>query len=262
MSDSERWTEGKVFDALSRLWPSPAHVRLCSVRNGTGYSRKQARTADGVVFSTWPSRGLWMAGVEIKVSRADWRRELANAEKSAEIQQYCNYWWVAAPAGVVPIGELPETWGLVEVGAKSASVTKQAPRLEAKPPDILMVCAIFRSIDGKMTPTATVDELVRRAREEAEKAAKEAKKTPRDYELERLKECVAKFEKASGVTIAHQWDAGKIGEAVALVRRHGASTILSRMRQDAKWAKEQAEEVLSRLAAIGSGDVDDSEEAA
>lgn len=243
-ANTDTWTEAKVFDALRHVFPSPAHVRIPSVRNGTGYSRKRTRTADGLVFSTWPSRGLWMAGVEIKVSRSDWKRELADASKADEIQQYCNHWYVAAPAGVVPVNEVPQTWGLIEVKGASAEIVKAAPALTAKAPDLLLLCAIFRAMEGKVVCAGVVADRIR----EATDAAIEAKREADDYEFKRLKEVVAEFSAASGVTLnAGTWQSGSIGKAVKFVKEHGADNILNRMRRDAEHVRNMADELLAKL---------------
>lgn len=58
-------------------------------------------------------------GFEIKVSRADWLRELkTHGAKSALWRTYCHYWWIVVPdASIVQPGELPDGWGLL-VGRK------------------------------------------------------------------------------------------------------------------------------------------------
>lgn len=117
---------------------------LYEVKNGTGWQR-QDRFADALVVSCWPSRGIHFAGIEVKVDRSDWRRELDNPRKSAEIQRWCDYWWVAAPEGVVEIGEVPETWGLTVVSGKKVTTAKQAPKLEAEAPTPTFVASILRN---------------------------------------------------------------------------------------------------------------------
>lgn len=135
-----------VLAALERgpLRRGPQHAWLYEVRNGTGYTRKP-RTADALVFSCWPSRGIWLAGVEVKVNRGDWLRELDDPAKSESVQRYCDYWWVAAPTGVVEIAEVPETWGYYEVAGGKVHQRRAAPRLEAQPLDRPMLASLFRN---------------------------------------------------------------------------------------------------------------------
>jgi hypothetical protein len=225
------WNEGKVFSRLAAVFPSPAFTLLPQVRNGTGYSRNRTRTADAIAVSTWPSRGLYFAGVEIKVSRSDWRKELASPDKAAELQKYCRYWYVAAPEGVVPLGEVPETWGCIEVG-RSAAIVKPAPELPAVPPDMLLVCSIMRTLAEVTVPACDVAERIN----EATAKAKEAFEKRRSYDVDRLRQSVAMFEAASGVSLTDTWEAGDIGAAVKFVRETGvlkARAVIERLRNEA-----------------------------
>lgn len=143
-------TAHQIQTALRQHWPSGAYAVLEEVRSRTGYGGAE-RYADALVCSCWPSRGLWLAGVEIKVSRSDWQREISSPTKSAEIQRWCKYWWVAAPKGLVRDGELPETWGLLEhcpeARSKNKMVVKvQAPAMEHEPPSMAFVAAILRNV--------------------------------------------------------------------------------------------------------------------
>ncbi len=208
---TERWTEPKVFEAIRKVFPPPAFVLLPQVRNGTGYERSP-RTADAVAISTWPSRGLYLAGIEIKVTLSDWRRELANAQKAHDIAKYCRYWYVAAPAGVIPVGEVPETWGLVECNGKSVKIVKPAVKVEPQPIDILLLASILRAAAADSVPRHHVA-----AQISAEvKARVEAVQKTADYDLERMRNKIAQFEEASGVKLGN-WQEKQIGEAVKMV---------------------------------------------
>lgn len=215
----ERISSGQVIDALRKgPFQEPAHKWLYEVRNGTGYS-KQERYADGLVVSVWPSRGIWFAGVEVKVSRSDWKRELADPGKSAAIQKYCDYWWVAAAEGIVELAELPETWGLLTVSAKGKVTTvREAPKLTPEPLDQLFVASILRNQADmlKAARQAGFDEGTVKAREQydvdavtslrgevvaAQRAKDQAESqhtfTKRD--LDELRETVKAFEREAGL---------------------------------------------------------------
>jgi hypothetical protein len=211
------WTEAAVYERLRHVFPGPAYVRLPQVRNGTGCGRSQTRTADAVIASVWPSRGLWLAGVEIKVSRADWKKELAHAEKSVGIQKYCKHWYVAAPAGVVPVAEVPDAWGLIEVKANTASIEKASPQLEAVPVDLLLVCSILRTVSECTVSTDSVKEQV----SERVESARKTWEAQAGHEMEHLQKAVREFEAASGIEISSRWYNREIGEAVAFVRKTG-----------------------------------------
>lgn len=217
-----------VLDRLEEAtFSAPAHVVLREVRNGTGYARS-ARTADALVVSCWPSRGIWFAGLEVKVSRGDWLRELRDPEKSADIQKYCSYWWLAAPPGVVELAEVPERWGFVEVGAK-ARVLKQAPKLKAKALEPAFVASILRNRDKVERTIRARIEQEAKSKAEVEIVGTDVAALQRQLEemtrsFERVtKACEAErqtrwtFEKAAGFKI-DGWAAGEVGAAVALVR--------------------------------------------
>ncbi len=131
-----------VQAAIEKLWKPPAFSWLKEVSNGTG--ARARRWADAVAVSIWPSRGLYAMGIEIKVHRSDWLRELEQPSKSDPVQKYCRHWWVATPPGIVAAGELPATWGLVEVAGGKAKVIVDAPELTPEPLTWEFTCAILR----------------------------------------------------------------------------------------------------------------------
>jgi hypothetical protein len=157
---SIRWTESRVFEQLKHIFPSPAYVRLPQVRNGTGYARSTTRTADAIIVSAWPSRGLWMAGVEIKVTRSDWKKELAHPDKADGIQRYCHHWYVACPKGLIDEAMVPKTWGLIEVNGTTAEIARQAPELTPRPVDLLLVCSILRAAQDVMVSKDLVERMI------------------------------------------------------------------------------------------------------
>lgn len=233
------WTEHEVYDRLRHVFPPPAYVSIPQVRNGTGYARRQTRTCDALIASVYPSRGLYFTGFEIKVSRGDWKKELAHAEKSVELQRFCKYWYVAAPVGVVPVAEIPETWGLVEVQAATASIVKPAPILEWQQPGLLFVCAVLRAAIECTVPTGVVDARV----SEAIAKATDAAEKHRDWRQRELQQAVDNFEKASGLKISDRWEAGDIGKACAFTMETG----LLRATEVAKDLRKRAAAIVENL---------------
>lgn len=78
------------------------------------------RRADAVYMGLWDSRGAGRIEVcELKVSRADFRRELDKPEKAEAWWPYCNVFWIVAPSvDVAPPEELPDGWGLMVPGGR------------------------------------------------------------------------------------------------------------------------------------------------
>lgn len=225
----QQWNEQLVYRMLAKAYPSPAYVMMPQVRNGTGYARKRTRTADALAASVWPSRGLYLTGFEIKVSRGDWRKELADPQKAADMQQYCRYWYVVAPDGVVDVGEVPDNWGLIVVNSTSVKNAKAAPALEHKQPDMLLLCSVLRASTETMVPRSEVESMVEDKLDTHVKSMNQSS-VRRIQELERQ---IREFEEASGVTLGSAWEAGNIGAAVKFVRESGvmgARSIVERLR--------------------------------
>lgn len=115
------------------------------VRSHAGFDAR--RTADFIAMDLWPSKGLALHGHEIKVSRADWLRELKDPSKAAEFTPYVNHWWVVIPdAAMVRAGELPGDWGLLAMRSGRLTVIRKAPRLEALPLPPTRLAALLRAV--------------------------------------------------------------------------------------------------------------------
>jgi hypothetical protein len=137
-----------IYKALQGQWNPGSHAWLANVRNSTGYTRRETY-ADAICVSCWPSRGIWIAGIEIKVHRSDWLRELKKPAKAEGIFNQVDYWWVAAPAGIVKVEELPKPWGLIECTGKGTKNIVQAPVLEHEPFDVSFLASVLRNQAGR-----------------------------------------------------------------------------------------------------------------
>ena len=106
-------TAAEIKALIRAKYPVREWALAFEVSNGTGSEAR--RHADAVAMNLWPSRGLAIHGFEFKVYRNDWLRELQNPAKAEPVAQYCDYWWLVTGPGIVKDGELPDTWGLMEV---------------------------------------------------------------------------------------------------------------------------------------------------
>lgn len=133
-----------------------SHTCLEQVRNQTGYATKE-RTADLIAFGCWPSQGLEIHGVEVKVNRSDWLKELKDGSKAEAVARYCDRWWIAVgDPEIVKAGELPRGWGLlVPKGDDSMRAKKKAPpQEEVVPLDRPFVASVMRSARKEVQPGA------------------------------------------------------------------------------------------------------------
>lgn len=114
-----------------------SHVLISEARSGAGHAGNDGRL-DLVAVGCWQSVGLIVQGHEVKVSRSDWLRELKNPKKTERFMRYCHRFWLVVPApwkDIVHDGELPESWGLLEVKNGMAKVVRgrTAPKLDPEP---------------------------------------------------------------------------------------------------------------------------------
>lgn len=114
------------------------------VSAGTG--RHAARRVDAVVMDLWPSRGLILHAIEIKVSRSDFKREIKDGAKAEEIAQHCDLFSIAAPVGLLKEEEVPAAWGLIEIGGEIVVKFAKRPAVtKARPVDRLFMASMLRA---------------------------------------------------------------------------------------------------------------------
>lgn len=116
---------GNLLALLRARHPLPRWAFFAELRNGTGF--RQSRTIDAMAFDTWPSGHGRRVAYEIKVSRSDYLKELADPDKRKWVEECCQETWFVMPAGLVKPTEIPESWGLLEASAKQLRSKKIAP---------------------------------------------------------------------------------------------------------------------------------------
>lgn len=222
-------TEGAMILALREHFPSPEYALLPQVRNGTGYERS-VRTADAIVMGLWPSRGVYLHGIEIKVSRSDWTKEKRNPEKAEEIARFCDFWSVAAGSeSLVLDGELPSDWGLLVPNCNGKLRVKVTPKKRDSPTPITRLflasllrktteaSAVFTDIDAEIKKR--VDSELAQAKAQALRDAESKVKLQLDGAA-KLRANILAFEEASGITLDRysEYFNRQIGEAVKALR--------------------------------------------
>lgn len=242
-----------VHSALARRFPSPEWATFFEVRDDAGF--KARRSADVVAMNTWPSRGLAIHGVEVKVERSDWLREKKDPAKSASIQRFCDYWWLAvADDKVAKVEEVPETWGLLVLRGKSLVSVKAAPKLEAAPLERGFIASILRHASDGVVPKSEVDEMVAERvakRLESERSMGRGDAEADKVALRELRQQVAAFERASGIRIGSPYEYGdmrdptKLGAAVRLLLDRQSGLNPDRL----TYARNQVEDLLRDLTA-------------
>lgn len=127
---------------------SLSHVVVEEVAPGTGFSAAQ-RWADVLVLSVWPSSGLTLDGFEIKASRADLKKELADPAKSEALARYCDSWTLVAWDDAVLVDGIPEGWGIITTAdgshGRELVQKRKAAKRTPEPWPRSFVCSLVRN---------------------------------------------------------------------------------------------------------------------
>jgi hypothetical protein len=91
-------------------------IAIREARSGASFAGN-TRQCDYLAINTWQGRGMQVVGHEIKVSKADWQKELDNPDKAEMFARYCRRWWVVMPSvlAIKVRDEVPPAWGLISV---------------------------------------------------------------------------------------------------------------------------------------------------
>lgn len=135
--------------------------------------------ADAVLLHLWPSDGLALWGFEIKASRTDWKKELANPKKSEKIARFCDRWIVVAPKGLVRDGELPAAWGLWTFDPET-DLVHQAVAGETRSPSKYLHRGFFASLIRRTAPTMPSASYLAQVANEALRAARKERQAQLD----------------------------------------------------------------------------------
>lgn len=220
----------QIWPLLRKRYPSSGYAVLEEVRDAAGFSA--SRSADGVIMSLWPSRGLEVMGIEVKISRGDWLRELKNPKKAEAIFKYCDRWWlVTGDDTIAKKEEIPSTWGWMAVRGSRMVTMVEAPKLTPEPISRNFLATMLKRATQDMIHPADVEN---RIKESAETRSAQAL---RNFEREReehndLLKAVREFEQQSGLKISGSRyeliskNTGKVVKALLEARHHRVITAL------------------------------------
>lgn len=218
-----------VLDALCRSLEGQGYVVVREVMVGSQRNRTERR-ADAIAVQLYESRGVHLHAFEVKVSRADWMRELREPAKADPIATGCRYYTIIAPQGVVDPLEVPLAWGLWQVRAADGKVMRTRagqPNEDARFDVSTMARILRRAYDAILAPGAdALKAAEQKGWKEGHEAGKRDAARPEgeDYRerYNELVEAVTAFQQASGVDLGARWypnptKARRTGEAVRLL---------------------------------------------
>lgn len=118
-----------VIAGLRHHFAAPEYRLLTEVRSENGIPESW-RQADAIAVRVQGDGSLELDFVEVKCSRADWKIDRDDEQKSAPFRRYCRRMWLAVQAPwkriVLTARELPGMWGLLEVDGRRVRVVEPA----------------------------------------------------------------------------------------------------------------------------------------
>lgn len=167
---SDKVTASDVCRAIKAKYSGPEWRVWFEVNQGTGM--QTGRRADAVAMNLWPSKKYQTHCFEVKVSRADFMHEMKDPAKAEAVGQFCDFFWLAVPVGLVRVDEVPASWGLVELTKGGLRTKKQAPMREAVEFSRSFAASLLRS--GEDRGERHIEKLVQERTEGVERRAMEA----------------------------------------------------------------------------------------
>lgn len=243
-----QWTSDRIVAALRNRYGREAAL-IEQVANATG--QRARRWLDVIAVGLWPSRGLYLHGIEVKVTRNDLVRELALPEKAEDVAKYCDRFFIAIPATLRWDDlAIPEGWGVYTVSDDSRAdlVTLARPgvAIQALEPDRTFIAAVARRLVEQHGDV----ERTRRIREEAAAEAAAMHESMHADELHRLMESerAARLEANTLRRALGTSNPEVVRRVISIVRDlHGNVGALNALRVNAQIVLNEADE-LERLA--------------
>lgn len=132
-----------------------------------------SRRADALYVGFFASRGKFLVGHELKVSRSDWLHELDQPGKADVWASECHQWFAVAPSTeIVRPEELPHGWGLMVPGRSKTrmEIVVKAALDENRQPSWEATHALVQRADSLRMDAITEDRQKARAGIEQELA--------------------------------------------------------------------------------------------
>lgn len=267
-------TADQIRECLATRWPDSEYL---VIPEAPEQSDRSGRKIDLLVISLWRSRGLEVDAIEIKISPSDWVRELKAGSKADFWWRHSHRFWVAVPADMAARvkAELPTGWGLLACAeGKPTKVVVKPLKRQAEPFSWRTCVGVMRA-SANCGFAALARAEARGRREGLRLAEKRVEAQSVDgrlrRELEDLRGTIREFEQKAGISIG-TWDAGDIGQAVAIVRvemqRPGwlarnlgaeasrTTQEIHRLLEGAKRVQEMAERISAQLASVSDPELE------
>ena len=153
MNDKQK-TE-TILEALKRKCTSlhRCNVLFPELRLGSGYSDIAQRRID--LFMISAEKGNYTTAFEIKVSRADFLKDIKDDLKQRGARLYSSNFYYVAPKGMLKPDEIPMWAGLIEYDFDKKQFQKiiPAPLQNRNNPSWSLICSLVRRINESLYTT-------------------------------------------------------------------------------------------------------------
>lgn len=157
MNDKQK-TE-TILEALKRKCTSwhRCNVLFPELRLGSGYSDIAQRRID--LFMISAEKGNYTTAFEIKVSRADFLKDIKNDLKQRGARLYSSNFYYVTPKGMLKPDEIPMWAGLIEYDfdEKQFQEIIPAPLQNRNNPSWSLICSLIRRINKSLYTTKLED---------------------------------------------------------------------------------------------------------
>ena len=139
----------QLLEALRGHYLKPGEPRQGSVILTEVTAPNRTNRADAVHVGLWASRGYTVDVHELKVSRADFQRELDKPSKAEAWWPHSSTFWIVAPhESIAPPELLPPGWGLMVPGTRGRRFRKVVDA-EHRPlqPSTALLAALLTSME-------------------------------------------------------------------------------------------------------------------
>lgn len=197
--------------------------------NGTGSN--YGRSIDVAAFNLWPSKHFYRVAYEVKRSRGDFLRELAQPDKRHWVEQiFHETWFVFGDKTIAAVDEIPDGWGLMVASGETRLRRLRVARVREAPNELpaSVTLAVLRRaqalsesgsehvrLAGRRVTLDELDELVDASTESNlgwERSRLETSTKNREAQRERLRERqrdleepLAALSRAAGGSFSQGW---------------------------------------------------------
>jgi hypothetical protein len=214
-----------ALEALLReRYPREKYALLFDVPDAV--SLDQRRRIDAIAFGCWASLGRSLEGFELKISRADWLREMKQVNKADPFVALCDrFWLVTADSTMAKLDEIPACWGWMAATKTGLRVQRPAAKLpgcgKSFPRDF--VIGVMRRLQDDLLVSpdvrAHIEQRVKESTDRVDERIRWATQKAQ-AELKENKDAIREFEEASGIEFK-PYRMGNIGSIVGQLSKLG-----------------------------------------